>query len=304
VTEGAGHVIDPAGDASRALQAAVALHGPGVLGNAAMLDAFCANRLAGLTGEAVLISSAAQSDVPALLRRQADSLGLDAAIASVAATLSQSRSLDDTACVWVVTEFARALNYPVPARSQPAIVLPQAPNALTQPVSPGGSGGFTDQGDALAPGPAAVGGSAGTLPLGAAALGAAGVGAAGSGAAGSGGSGGPTPPLGTTGPGGGPRIGGIQVNRNALGIAAAVVLVAAYLGIASAAHLSPFAKVSHSTPIVNPSPSDSGLGLVGGGDRSVRGRGPEGTRAVPGAVTVVRYAGVPDLAAGALPVWL
>jgi hypothetical protein len=303
VTEGAGHVIDPAGDASRALQAAVALHGPGVLGNAAMLDAFCANRLAGLTGEAILISSAAQYDVPALLRRQADSLGLDAAIASVAATLSQARSLDDTASVWVVTEFARALNYPVPARAQPVIVMPQPPNALTQPLGPGGSGGFTDQGDALAPGSA----SAGTPPLGAAALGVAGLGAAGLGAAGlggSGGSGGPTPPLGTTGPGGGPRIGGIQVNRNALGIAAAVVLVAAYLGIASAAHLSPFAKASHSTPIVNPSPSDSGLGLVGGGDRSVPGRGPDGTRAGPGAVTVIRYAGVPDLAAGALPVWL
>jgi len=292
VTEGSGHVIDPAGDASRALQAAVALHGPGVLGNATMLDAFCANRLADLTGEAVLISSAAQSDVPALLRRQADSLSLNAAIASVAATLSQARSLDDTGCVWVVTEFARALNYPVPARTQPMVVLPAPPNAPTLPLTPAGAGGFTDQGDALPPGPAAAAtatsaAASGAAGSGAAAFGAAGSGAAASGAAaGSGGPTGPTPPLGTPAPAGGPRPGGGGINRNALGIAAAIVLVAAYLGIAASAHLSPFSKASNSTPYVNPSPSpsDSGLGLAGGGDRSAPGRGRDGTRADPGAL--------------------
>ncbi len=286
MTEGMGHVIDPAGVARGALQAAVAGNGPGILSNAVMLDDFCRDRLVGLPGEAVLISSAARSDVPGLLRQQTGTLGLDAAIASVAATLSQAHSLDDTASVWVVTEFARALGYPVPARAEPMIVMPQPP-AATLPLPPPGSGGLTDQGDALPPGPAPA-----TQAWG-----------AGFGTAGSGGPTGPTQPLGPPGPPGpgGPRRGGIMANRNVLGLVAAILVVGAYLGIAAAAGLSPFAKSSNTTP--TPNPSNTGLGLVGG-DRSVPGRGPDGTRANPGPVTVTRYAGVPDLAAGALPGWL
>ena len=70
MTEGMGHVIDPAGVARSALQAAVADYGPDVLWNAARLDDFCRDRLAGLPGEAALISSAARSNVPGLLRQQ------------------------------------------------------------------------------------------------------------------------------------------------------------------------------------------------------------------------------------------
>jgi hypothetical protein len=319
VAEGMGHVIDPAGEASRALLAAVAQHGPSVLGDAARLDDVCRDRLVGLPGEAVLISSAARSDVPALLRqRAADGLGLDVAIASAAATLSQAHSLDDTACLWVVTEFARALGYPVPMRTQPTIVMPQPPTAGTQPPTPTGSGGVTDQGDALAPtapvptpagptgfGPAGSAGPAGP-PLGPP------------------GSGEATEPLAT--PPGGPQPGRIRVNRGVLAAAAAIALVVTYLGIALAAHLSPFAKTSNPSPApISPSSTDpgpSGLGLAGSSDHSdwsspgpaadpdgapsdsVPGRGPDGTRRNPGPVAVIRYADARDLAAGALPAWL
>ena len=295
MTEGMGHVIDPAGVARSALQAAVTDHGTDVLRNAAMLDDFCRDRLAGLPGEAILISSAARSNVPGLLRQQVDTLGLNAAIASVAATLSGAHSLNETACVWVVTEFARILGYPVPVRTQPMIVAAEPP-AVTQTMPPAGSGG------AAGPHPA-------------------------SGPAGPAGPAWPPQPPGSTvpvaTPSGGPRPGGIWANRDALGVAVAIVLVAAYLGIAAAAHLSPFAKAALNGPV---SPNSSSSGSTDPPQNGTASdppspdsapdpapdpaaalpnanpvSGPDGTYANPGPVTVIRYVGGPDLAAGALP---
>lgn len=301
VTEGMGHVIDPAGVARSALQAAVADYGTDVLWNAARLDDFCRDRLAGLPGEAALISSAARSDVPGLLRQQVGALGLDAAITSVAATLSRAHSLNDSACVWVVTEFARILGYPVPIRTRPMIAAAE-PWSVTQTMLPAGSGGAAGPHTASGPaGPAVPTGPA-WPPV-------------------------PPQPPGSTvpagPPSGGPRPGGIQVNRDALGVAVAIVLVAAYLGVAAAAHLSPFAKASLNSP-VSPNPSSSGSTdpPPNGGasdppsadsapdpapdpdvalpDANPAG-GPDRTCANPGTVTVIRCVGVPDLAAGTLP---
>ncbi len=295
MTEGMGQVIDPAGVARSALQAAVTDYGPDVLWNAAMLDDFCRDRLVGLPGEAILISGAARSNVPGLLRQQVDTLGLDAAITSVAATLSGAHSLNETACVWVVTEFARILGYPVPIRTQPMIVAAEPP-AVPQTLPPAGSGGAA--GPHTASGPAGPAGPAGP----------------------------PQPPgsmMSVATPPGGPRPGGIWVNRDALGVAVAIVLVAAYLGIAAAAHLSPFAKAA-SNSTVSPNGSSSGStdpppngnasdppssgsapGPAPSPDAALPNTnpagGPDGTCATPGTVTVIRCAGVPDLAAGALP---
>jgi hypothetical protein len=167
VTEGNGHVIDPAGDARRALEAAVAQHGPQALSNPVIMDGIGRDRLSHLPGEAILIGSAARTDVPALLRARMASEGTEGAIQSVAATLAQAHALDPAACVWVVREYARALGF----------------------MTPGG-----------------------------------------------------------TRAGAGARAGGQGINRNALGIAAAVALVAVYLGVAAVAHLSPFpAKTVAST---------------------------------------------------------
>ena len=110
MTEGHGHIIDPDGDARRALQAVVAEQGPEALSNAVIMDGMCQARLSNLPGEAILIVSAARTDVPALLRDVIPSLGNYGAIQSAAATLAEAHGLDTAACVWVVREFARALS--------------------------------------------------------------------------------------------------------------------------------------------------------------------------------------------------
>ena len=126
MTEGNGHIIDPAGDARRALQAVVAEHGPDALSNAVIMDGICQARLSNLPGEAILIGSAARTDVPTLLRDLIPRLGNYGAIQSVAATLAEAHGLDTAACVWVVREFARALGLIASGGTQPPSALAQA----------------------------------------------------------------------------------------------------------------------------------------------------------------------------------
>lgn len=205
MAEGNGHVIDPDGEARRALHAAVAEHGPEALSNAVIMDGICQDRLSGLPGEAILIGSAARADVPALLRDLIPRLGNYGAIQSAARTLAEAHGLDTAACVWVVREFARALGLIASGGTQP-----------TARVHPGGGAGAGAVPGGVAPG-------------------------------GPGGPGGRAPGR----PGAGSRV----LNRNTLGIAAAIALVAGYLGVAAVAHLSPFpAKTAATTP---PSPPNS-----------------------------------------------
>ena len=240
----------------------MAEHGPEALSNAVIMDGVCRDRLSNLPGEAILIGSAARTDVPALLRDLIPRLGNYGAIQSVAATLAEAHGLDIAACVWVVREFARALGLIASGGTQPAVRV--------------GPGGGTGQG--TAPPPGQQGRSAGQQ------------GAPGrrrwqvqasrlreqraSGRAGRS-WGGRLPgapwggreaavlarPVGLAcrqGPGvqgphhrgacrGARREGrrrrpeGSRVlNRNTIGIAAAIALVAGYLGVAAVAHLSPF----------------------------------------------------------------
>lgn len=223
VTEGNGHVIDPAGDARRALQAAVAEHGPEALSNAVIMDGICQARLGNLPGEATLIGSAARTDVPALLRDLIPRLGNYGAIQSAAATLADAHGLDIAACVWVVREFARALDLIASGGTQPAARI--------------GPGGGTGQGTAPPAGPA------GPPPPGA------------GGAGGAGMPGGPGMPGGAGGvPPRRPSSGRRLLSRNTVGIAAAIALVAGYLGVAAVAHLSPFpAKTVAATSSAPPS---------------------------------------------------
>src|SRR3984957_12859023 len=119
------------------------------------MDGIGRDSLAGLPGEAVLIGSAARMDVPALLRERIPRMGNYGAIQSVAATLSDARSLDLAGCVWVVREFARALGIIASGGTQPS------PGTGTG--SGTGSGAFTDQGDALPPAPAGPVAAAGAM---------------------------------------------------------------------------------------------------------------------------------------------
>jgi hypothetical protein len=146
VTEGNGHVIDPSGEARRALQAVVAERGTAALSNAAIMDGVCRDRLGGLPGEAILIGSAARSDVPALLRDRIGREGTYGAIQSVAAALAQAHTLDPEASLWVVREYARALGLVGSGGTQPTVME----RAVPGPGS--GAGGPADQGDAMPPG--------------------------------------------------------------------------------------------------------------------------------------------------------
>ena len=209
MTEGTEHVIDPDGDARRALLEAVAEHGPEALSDATIMDNLCRNQLAALPGESILIVSAARADVPALLRDKIPELGNYGAIQSVAATLAQASDLDSAASLWVVREFARALGMIAPGGTQPIPrVVPGGPPAeaaadgagAQPPGMPGGG---------LPPPDAGAGAGAGWRGTGA-----------------------PPPAQRSS----RSRL----LNRNTIGVAAAIALVAGYLGVAAAAHLSPF----------------------------------------------------------------
>ena len=264
MTEGTGHVIDPAGDARRVLQDAVASHGPEVLSDATVMDHLSRTQLAALPGESILIVSAARADVPALLGDAIPQFGNYGAIQSVATTLAQASDLDGAASLWVVREFARALG----------LVAPGGTQSIPRMV-PGGAGGE------------AAGGPAPTATAGAAGAGiASGAGAAAGSGSGPGVPGGPgmaggpefaagmagstaAPPGMATGAGAPPGMaragappptrgssGSKVINRNTVGIAAAIALVAGYLGVAAAAHLSPFpAKTVSATSSQSQSPS-------------------------------------------------
>jgi hypothetical protein len=241
VTEGTGHVIDPAGDARRALQEAVSTHGPTALSDATVMDNLCRTQLTALPGECILIVSAARADVPALLRDNIAQLGTYGAIQSVATTLADAHDLDYGASLWVVREFARALGLVAPGGTQSIPrPVPDGPaiGATGGTGAPAGSGGGTGVpgGSEVPAGPGVPGGPGGPeyTPgmAGAPYPGMAGgpPGMAG-GPPGMAGAGAPAP-RGSS----GPKL----LNRNTIGIAAAVALVAGYLGVAAAAHLSPF----------------------------------------------------------------
>jgi hypothetical protein len=289
VTEGTGHVIDPAGDARRVLQDAVASHGPEVLSDATVMDHLSRTQLAALPGESILIVSAARADVPALLRDAIPQFGNYGAIQSVATTLAQASDLDGAASLWVVREFARALgliapggtqSMPRPAPAGPGAEVPRgavapgevgAAAAATAGMSAGAGGTGVPGGPELAPGmaggpqPRMAGGpqpgmAGGPQP-----------GMGGGPQPGMGGgpqpgmAGGPQPGMaGGPQPAGGPAARGSSgsklFTRNTVGIAAAIALVAGYLGVAAVAHLTPFpaktvAATSSQPPSTGPSTS-------------------------------------------------
>jgi hypothetical protein len=310
VTEGNGHVIDPAGDARRALHAAVAEHGPEALSNSVIMDAICQDRLSDLPGEAILIGSAARTDVPALLRDRIATMGNYGAIQSVATTLAEAHGLDNAACLWVVREYARALGLIASGGTYPTAHIGSGsggdtgqgtappPMAAEPPASAAAAwGAAAGAGAAAAPAMTgagvAAGGDAGAgatsgegavsqgtgsgSPAGAGAggMGAAGAGPAGRGAAGAGPAGrgaagaGPASSGAGSGPGfpagmpedvrelpprrtpSKPRV----FTRNTIGVAAAIALVAGYLGVAAVAHLSPFPAKTVAATSSSPPPA-------------------------------------------------
>jgi hypothetical protein len=193
----------------------VAGYGPQALSDPAIMERVCRDRLAGLPGESALIGSAARANVPAMLRERIPRLGNYGAIQAVATALAGAHELDNAAAVWVVREYARAMGLIAPGHTGPG---PAA-----------GPGQAAGSGQAAGPGyPAGSGQAAGPgYPAGPGQ------------AAGPGGPGVPPPQAGGRPPGRHPE-GSRLLNRNTLGVAAAIALVAGYLGVAAVAHLSPF----------------------------------------------------------------
>jgi hypothetical protein len=268
VTEGNGHLIDPNGEARRALLEAVSEHGPEALSNAVIMDNVCRDQLAGLPGESILIGSAVRTDVPALLRDLIPRMGNYGAIQSAAATLAEEHELDMAACLWVVREFARALGHIAPG---PATGGSGSFPGLGPAVAAEGSAAEAEQPEGAGSARLASETPAGETPAGETPAGETPEGAAGA-SAGSKSEGGGPPgrpggppgrpggPPGRPGPGGPPgrpgqpSEGSRVFNRNTLGVAAAIALVAGYLGVAAVAHLSPFpAKTVAATSTQSPS---------------------------------------------------
>jgi hypothetical protein len=252
VTEGTGHVIDPAGDARRALQEALTTHGPTALSDATVMDNLCRTQLTALPGECILIVSAARADVPALLRDNIPQLGTYGAIQAVATTLADAHDLDYAASLWVVREFARALGLVAPGGTQSIPrPVPDGPGAgaTGRTGAPAGSGGGTGvPGGSEVPAGSGVPGGPGGPEYTPGMAGAPYPGMAG-GPPGMAGAGAPAP-RGSS----GPKL----LNRNTVGIAAAIALVAGYLGVAAVAHLSPFpAKKVNATSSQSQSQSPS-----------------------------------------------
>ena len=248
MTEGTGHVIDPAGDARRTLQDAVTSHGPEVLSDPTVMDHLCRTQLAALPGESILIVSAARADVPALLRDAIPQFGNYGAIQSVATTLAQASDLDGAASLWVVREFARALGLIAPGGTQsmprpaPDGTGAEAPGAAVATGEVGAGAAATAGMSAGAGGAAAWSGGVTSGPGGPELAGGPQPGMAGGPQPGM--AGGPQPGMGGSQPAGGPAARGSSgsklFTRNTVGIAAAIALVAGYLGVAAVAHLSPF----------------------------------------------------------------
>jgi hypothetical protein len=105
---------DPSGKARDALKSVVDSHGPRVLSNPQELSNLLEHLLPDSPREATLLVTAAQSDIAGMLQlRVGQPMDPDRAVRLSATALGERRDLDRTACVWVTTEFARVLGYPV-----------------------------------------------------------------------------------------------------------------------------------------------------------------------------------------------
>ncbi len=285
--------LDARGEARQALSSAVKDYGIRVLSNAPLLSNLFKDLLPGSPREANLLVAAAEGGAPTMLEQQVAGVGPDSAVRSIAANLAQERSLDPSASVWAVAEFARAMGYPVSDSVRAVPPAPAAPPAWAGPAAAAAAGaGLAEAGDLTAPlaawppatsaappaagygppsGPPGSGygpppGAPGQPPPGQ--WGAPGGGPPSSGGPPSGGGPpfGPPPGMGAGGQqppwgGGGPTPphpapkgrGGLVALIAAVVV---VVVIGGYLGVAAAAHLAPFGKKATPTPIAfTPTPT-------------------------------------------------
>jgi len=212
--------LDERSEAHDALSSAVANYGPRVLQNPQMLGNVVTDLLPDSPRERNLLIAAAEAGVAAELNQHVQEQRIDAgtAVQLVAHGLAERKSIDGAASMWVTTEYARALGYPVHPSIPPS--TPEAPGySIPSPRSaPEGTPASSW------PGPAAPGSPA---------------------------------PGGPPGPGGfqagpPPGSGGRKISGGIIAVGAAVLVLIAYVGIAATAKVFPFGA---SRPVATPSPS-------------------------------------------------
>jgi hypothetical protein len=139
--------LDRSGTARGALAQVVRDYGPGGIDNPALLNQLLPDLLPGSEREAALVLAAASARVGELLKDRINrGMAVDSAVRDVSAMLAGRNAFEPRACEWVVSEYSRAIGYPVAS-------APQAPAGM-----PGGG---------MAPGPGGIYGDPTRLDAGA-----------------------------------------------------------------------------------------------------------------------------------------
>jgi hypothetical protein len=131
--------LDSSGEARDALSSVVADFGPRVLSDPRMLSSRMSDLLPDMPKERQLLVTAAEADVAGDLTRHVQEQHLDAntAVQLVAGSLTDRKSIDPASSMWVATEYAKALGYPVqPAAMPPSRPVPPPPQPQPQPPVP------------------------------------------------------------------------------------------------------------------------------------------------------------------------
>ncbi len=130
--------LDAQGEAHDALSTAVDSYGQRVLSDPHILGNLVTDLLPDQPRERHLLVAAAEADVAGELRQHVEEQHLDpdTAVRLVASSLSDRRSIDPAASMWVATEYAQVLGYPVQSGGQPGPPPgpPAGPPLVTPPV--------------------------------------------------------------------------------------------------------------------------------------------------------------------------
>ena len=124
--------LDPQGEAHQALSTLAADYGQRVLSDPRMIGNLVTDLLPDLPRERSLLVTGAEADIAGELTQHVQEQHLDpnTAVQLVARSLVDRRSLDPAASMWVTSEYAQALGYPVQSSQAPP---PPGPGGLNPP---------------------------------------------------------------------------------------------------------------------------------------------------------------------------
>ena len=131
--------LDAQGEAHQALSTVITDYGQRVLSDPRMIGNIVTDLLPDLPRERGLLVTAAEADVAGELtqRVQHQHLDPDTAVQMVARSLIERKSIDPASSMWVTTEYAQALGYPVrPAALSAAPPLGATPPPVVGPDPP------------------------------------------------------------------------------------------------------------------------------------------------------------------------